>query len=323
MKVLFVSSANSDFFGIAPFVKSQGESLKRKGVDLDFYPIRGKGFKGYLDNVKSIRKILRDKQFDIVHAHYSLSGWVAFFAAFNKPLVLSLMGSDTYGFINESGTTTIRSLLMQLQVKAIQLFFDAIIVKSKFLERSVWKKKACYIVPNGVNYSKFKPLNKWECREKLNLKQDETYILFMGNTKDPRKNYTLFEQSLEFLKTENYKIVTPFPIKHDEMVVYYNACDVLVFPSIKEGSPNVIKEAMACNIPIVATPSGDILERVKGLDNVLISKFEPVDFANKIDLAIQNGKNDDSREKKKEEIDEDIIAKKIIDIYSTLLDDKS
>jgi len=323
MKVLFVSSGNSEFFEIVPFVKSQGDSLKRKGIDLEYFTVQGKGFKGYLKNIKLIRKILRQKHFDIIHAHYSLSGWVALFAAFHKPIVLSLMGSDTYGFVNDSGTKTTKSLLMQVQVKAIQMFFNAIIVKSQNLERSVWRKKVCYIVPNGVNYSKFKPLNQKKCRQQLNLKQNEKIILFMGNTKDPRKNFTLFEQSLKFLKTENYRVVTPFPIKHDEMVVYYNACDVLVFPSIKEGSPNVIKEAIACNIPIVATTSGDIHERVEGLRNVLISKFDPSDFAEKIDSAFHNGKNDNSREKKREEIDEDIISEKIIDIYSALVNDKN
>jgi len=83
MKVLFVSSGNSKF-GISPFIKSQGESLKENGVELDYYTIQGKGLKGYIANIKPLREKISKGNYDIIHSHYTLSGWTSLLAKFNK-----------------------------------------------------------------------------------------------------------------------------------------------------------------------------------------------------------------------------------------------
>src|SRR4051794_14043939 len=98
MKVLFVSSGNSNFFNIIPFIKEQGESLKREGVEVDYFPVTGRGLRGYVKAGLRLRKMLQEKQFDLIHAHFTYSGWVALIGAGRKiPIVLSLMGSDANG----------------------------------------------------------------------------------------------------------------------------------------------------------------------------------------------------------------------------------
>ena len=92
MRVLFVSSGNS-VKGISPIIKNQGDSLVDMGVDLTYFTIKGKGFKGYSNSVFKLKKVLNKNEYDIIHAHYSLSAIVASFAG-AKPLVVSLMGSD-------------------------------------------------------------------------------------------------------------------------------------------------------------------------------------------------------------------------------------
>jgi glycosyltransferase involved in cell wall biosynthesis len=319
MKVLFVSSGNSEHFEIAPFIKSQGESLVRAGVDIDYFSIKGKGIGGYRKNVSLLKQYVQKTDPDIIHAHYSLSGWVVVLARLGKPMVLSLMGTDTHGGVAGEKKTTLKARFRSMQVKRIQHFYPALVVKSENLRTAVWKDDACFVIPNGVNYQVFKPLDKKECRKKLKLPADKKLILFMAKTHDANKNFALLEKAKPYIKTENIEFVTPYPVPHDQVPLYYNACDVLAFTSRQEGSPNVIKEALACNTPIVATPSGDILERTKGLKSVLISEFDEKDLAAKLDQMLSSGIKENAREKVRPQIDEELIAGQIIDIYQKLL----
>src|SRR5690554_3194169 len=96
MKVLFVSSGNCDLFEISPIIKSQGDSLKRIGVDLDYYSIKGKGILGYLRNIPDLRNEIKTGEYDLVHAHYSFSAILVSLAT-SIPVFVSLMGSDVQG----------------------------------------------------------------------------------------------------------------------------------------------------------------------------------------------------------------------------------
>lgn len=314
MKVLFVSSGNSEHFEIAPFVKSQGESLKREGITLEYYHIKGKGLSGYFKNISTLREKIRIFNPDIIHAHYSLTGWVALLANLRKPRVLSLMGSDTYGSIGANERLTLFNIFMFCQVFFIQVFFPTIIVKSENLKKSVWRKKSVFVIPNGVNFDRFKPLDKKECREKLNLPFDKKIILFMGNPKEARKNFSLVEKAVEKISDENIMVCTPFPVTHENVPFYLNACDVLAFPSFKEGSPNVVKEAMACNCPIVASDAGDIVEVIPGTEGCFITSFEVEDMVAKLEKALQFNSKTNGRQNI-EHMNEHIIANKLINIY--------
>ena len=320
MKVLFVSSGNSEFFDISPFIKSQGESLSRSGIEMDYFTIKGKGFSGYRKNISRLKEYIKSTKPDIVHSHYSLTGWVSVMAKTGKPMVLSLMGTDTHGGVAGESKTTASTKLTKLQVKFIQFFYPALIVKSENLRKSVWKKNACYVIPNGVNYEKFKPMDKISCRKKLDLSLNDKLVLFMGDTSDKNKNFDLLEKAKPFILTKDVQIIAPYPVPHEKVPLYFNACDVLVFPSYKEGSPNVIKEALACNTRIVATDSGDILERVTGLSSVLISDFDEKDMAAKIDQMLTDKLEEDTREIVRSQIDEKLIAGKIVSIYNKLID---
>ncbi len=318
MKVLFVSSGNSTIFPIAPFIKSQGESLKRHGIELEYFSIIGKGSRGYINNISRLKKHIRQFKPDIIHTHYSLSGWVSLLAKPRGEKVLSLMGSDAHG----GNTKLITKLTLKLQLFLIQFFYEVIIVKSENLSNVLWARKKCVLIPNGVNMELFSPMDKEKVKKELKLDRKRKYILFVANPNDSNKNYKLIQQARNHIQTKDVEILTPFPVPHNKLALYYNACDVLVFPSFKEGSPNVIKEALVCNTKIVATDSGDIIERTKGIKSVWIGEFDEKDFAQKLDLALNSTKPVNSREQVRNEIDEDKIADSIIDIYNKLLNGK-
>src|SRR5690554_4110140 len=117
MRVLFVCSGNSDNFDIIPFIKAQGNSLMALGVQVDYFPVVGKGLAGYLRAGVRLRKYLKNKRYDVIHAHFSLSGWTAVIGAGKTPVVLSLMGDDAQGNFIGINKIEFKSRLFTLSTK--------------------------------------------------------------------------------------------------------------------------------------------------------------------------------------------------------------
>ena len=122
MKVLFVCSGNSHY-GIVPFIKSQGESLKTKGVELEYFAVIGKGFIGYLKNIRYLKNKIRSKEIEIIHSHYGLAGLLCFLTFTKIPIILSIMGDDAYGSFNSKGKRTKFSYL-EILLTQIALIFS-------------------------------------------------------------------------------------------------------------------------------------------------------------------------------------------------------
>ena len=208
MKVLFISSGNTPEIGSAPFIKEQGESLINIGVEIKFFTITGKGIKGYLKTIMPLRRKIKKEQFEIIHAHYVLSGWVALLTFTRKPLIISYMGCDTYGDYNENGKRIFSSYINIILAKLIQPFAHNIIVKSENLLDYIYLKRKSTIIPNGVNLNKFTPDIITESKQFLKLNLENHHILFLGNPSDPRKNYGLLKNALKLLDTNN-EIIAP------------------------------------------------------------------------------------------------------------------
>jgi len=311
MKVLFVSSGNFESFNVAPFIKSQGESLKNIGVDMHYFPIKSKGLWGYIKHIKPLRKRIREINCDLIHAHYSLCGIITLLAT-SRPIVLSLMGSDVNG-----------SAFWRQIIRLLSLIFKfKIIVKSEEMKRKLTLKQTL-VIPNGVDLSQFKELDREECRKKLGLPIDNRYILFAAIADRPVKNYDLAKTAFELVKREKMELLAVTNISHDQIPVFINAADVLILTSLWEGSPNIIKEAMACNCPIVSTEVGDVKWLLGDLQGHYIAQNDPQNFADKIDKALQYGRRTKGRSRIMElEIDSETIAKRINDIYSQILYEK-
>jgi teichuronic acid biosynthesis glycosyltransferase TuaC len=286
MKVLFVCSGNSINFPIVPFIKSQGESLKDAGVEVDYFPVNGKGMMGYIKSGIKIRKLLKTNNYDIIHAHFTLSGWSAFIGTRKTPIVLSLMGSDALGKLTGSEGINFKSRFYQVLTYLIQPFMAAIISKSENIEKHVYLKSKSNILPNGVNTDLFKPMANG-FRKELGLDAKKIYILFLGNRDKPVKNFSLAKNAVESLNMPHVELINPYPLAHADVPKYLNSVNVLVVPSLMEGSPNVVKEAMACNCPIVATDVGDIRWVLGETEGCYISTFNANEFARQLKHAIE------------------------------------
>jgi glycosyltransferase involved in cell wall biosynthesis len=323
MKVLFVVSGNNQYYDVAPFIRSQGDALVREGIDIDYFPIKGKGPVNYLKNVAPLRAYLKNNPKDVLHAHYSLCGWVAVLAAGGTPVVLSYMGDDLLGTYLASRRRTLAGELIIFLGKILQPFLSAIICKSEQMAAAVSRKKICHVIPNGVRLDQFKLFDK-TVRASLSLQQDKKYVLFLADPSDSNKNVALAEAALAILNRPDVELLIRFKVPHDQVVQYLNAADVFVLCSFSEGSPNVVKEAMACNCPIVTTPAGDAAWVLGDTPGCFVSpSYEPEDFAEKLRLALEfaekQGRTQGRERLTALGLDAKSIAQKIIAIYKSVL----
>ena len=314
MKVLFVSSGNWHVGG-QTFIKSQADSLRRIGVDIGHYLVVGKGIKGYLSNIMTIRKIVTDNDYDIIHAHYGLIGLLCVLSFSRKPLVLSLMGDDVYGSYNSKGNRKLAGYINMLLTQFACIFSSYLITKSKNIGKYIVQKYKLTIIPNGVDFDIFKPISKHYSRNSLQLSPDTKYILFLGDKNDPRKNYKLLDHSMVFVKNQKLEVLAPYPVDTLYIPLYLNACDMLVLTSFNEGSPNIIKEAMECNTPIIATDVGDVREVIGNTDGCYITKRNAKELASNIDTIASSPSKTDGR-CDIEHLESSVIAEEILKIYS-------
>jgi len=321
MRVLFVCSGNSKNFEIIPFIKEQGESLRRLGIHVDYYPIVGKGVLGYLKAGLKLRRYLRTDYYDLIHAHYTLSGWAAILGSGKTPVVLSLMGDDANGTYIGVNRVSLKSRFLVLLTFLIQPFVKAIISKSENIEKKVYLKNKSYIVPNGVNMQTFRPFGNIQACNSTGSRKRK--VLFLGNKCRVGKNFPLAKEAVALLNSAEVELVVPFPLSHQEVPKYLNEADVLVFPSLMEGSPNVVKEAMACSCPIVATDVGDVKWVIGNTEGCYIADFDAKEFAEKVRLALKfaevRGRTTGAERIKELGLDAETIAKRINNIYTKVL----
>jgi glycosyltransferase involved in cell wall biosynthesis len=320
MKVLFVCSGNNGGFEIMPFIKEQGDAMLKLGVEIDYFPIKGKGLKGYLKAGFHLWRYLKKNHYDVIHAHFTLSGWTAVIGSRNIPVVLSLLGTDAYGTYIGINKVRLTSRFFTLLTWLIQPFVDAIICKSKNIEKYVYAKSKSYIIPNGVDITKFKPSPK---NGQHNGSNNKKSVLFLGRKTEVRKNYPLAYAAVAQLGLSDVELINPYPIAHNEIPLLLNKADVLVVPSLMEGSPNVVKEAMACNCPIVATDTGDVRWILGETEGCYVSSFNQHEFTEKLRLAIRfsetKGRTNGNIRIKELGLDHKSVAEKIIDVYKYVL----
>lgn len=317
MKVLFVSSGNNPTSTMAPFIKSQGDSLQNLGINVSYLLIHGKGLKSYLFHVAKVREAVRINQIDIIHAHYSLCAAICLMACSGKPVVASYMGNDAFGDIGLNGKIKFSSYWLVALSIIIQPFLSFIICKSENIKEFVFKKNSA-IIPNGVDLDRFTTKS---IKEKCTM---PFIILFLGNPNDQRKNIALLMSSVKYLYKENIEVRAPYPVPSSEIITYLMEADMLAMCSLVEGSPNVVKEAMACGLPIVATNAGDAWWLLGDLEGHYKAGFDPEDFANGI-KSIMNFKGITEGRHRLIELglDSNVVANRIIKIYNSVLKRKT
>jgi len=303
MKILIVCSSNSG--SIAPFILEQGDALTGIGVVVEYFTIRGKGIAGYLGNYKKLLAKINGFNPDIVHAHYGLSGLLANLQR-KVPVVTTYHGSD----INKAWIFRFSRLCMILSAHNI-------FVSSKNLTTSGLTRNQS-LIPCGVDINLFSPVDKVLARKDMGLDNAFTYILFAGAFQNKVKNAALAQASVAGIPK-----VTLLELKdysREQVALLMNAVDVALMTSFTEGSPQFVKEAMACNCPVVSVPVGDVPEVLTGVEGCYISTYEPADVAEKIRLVLETGKRIEGRERIIYlKLDSDSVARRILEVYNSVI----
>lgn len=312
MKVLFVSSGNKKT-KISTIVKKQGDSLVKIGIDVIYFTVKGKGFLGYLKNIPEIRKVIKENSIDLIHAHYSLCGFVSSLTLRKTKIIVSLMGSDVLakGFWR---------ILIKLFYYAS---WSAVIVKSNEMKEHVGLKNTL-VIPNGVDTNMFFPLPQDDARKKLGWDLGKKHILFAGDPDRKEKNFQLANNAFYILKEEHMYVELHVlkDVEHDKIPYMMNAADVVLLTSSREGSPNVIKEAMACSRPIVSTNVGDVKEVINSTDNCFVVNPDVKEIVVALKELISKSIIKTNGRENIANLAEEKVSKKLMECYQSIINAK-
>lgn len=307
------------------FVKSQIDSIAAAGHEVSILKIDGRASKkNYFRAIKELNAVLAAKKHDVVHAHYGLSGIPACMQQ-HCPTVVSFCGDDLMGTSDGKGRFTLKGHVTVIASQIVAHSANAVIVKSdKMYDRlkSASARGKAVVIPNGVDFELFRPMDKLAARKELGLEPFKKIVLFAGSPETPVKRYDLAEKAVELLQGSfpNVELVALHRKPQAEVPVYMNACDVVILTSDSEGSPNVIKEAMACNTPIVSVDAGDAWQLIGGAEQCYRADREPGDIAAKIKRALQTAERSDGR-RRIGHLELAAIAHRIVKVYETVLED--
>jgi teichuronic acid biosynthesis glycosyltransferase TuaC len=281
MKILIVSSGNSG--KISPFVREQVNAVTNSVFVFDYYIIKGKGIIGYLYNLIPLHRKLKSYEPDLIHAHYGLSGLLALLTIRTVPLITTFHGNDINPKYPLSPNKTNWNLLLS---KLVYLRSNAsIFVSDELAERLRAKGNRFYIIPCHVNLDVFYPINRSDAKKRMNLSLNKRYILFSSSFHSYIKNYPLALKAcnnfdnLELLELDGYS--------REEVNFLLNACEIALITSYNEGSSQFLKEAMACNCPVVSTKVGDSEMLLRDIDGCYLTSFDEIDVKNKIEFALE------------------------------------
>ena len=331
LRVLQVSSSQMEFF------KDQVRILEELGVDCDmlYYPpdagdtdeeirreqihdgllyrIYGHNALYYAyraaDFYPQIVKTAVRGEYDLVHIN---SGMIAPLGLLQpkRPIVLTLWGDDLLG----DRLGGYQPAITKLCAKRC----DHTIVRNEEMQAAL--PCEAEIIPSGTDMSKFRPILQNRARAEVGWSPDSRHVLFPYPKNQKKKRYPVAKRVVESVDSRldvqvTLQVVDNVP--HERMNLYYNAADVLLLPSLREGSPNTVKEAMACNLPVVSTDVGDVRERLAPVSNSYVCSDES-ELEDAVASVLENGARSDGREYI-EEVSLERMGERLVRIYESLV----
>lgn len=241
-----------------------------------------------------LRRIVLETKPDVTHVYWGgISGLILLLLCPGKTII-SLLGSDLYGTKYSDNRKFLGfSLLQSFSSKISALIATRTIVMSEKMKQELWNKNSSKIfsIPEGISLNKFCPGSKDDSRLLLNWSRNEFILIFFDdgqvvkNKKLAIKSFELFQN--EYPRSE-MKLISGF--NHEDLIHVYRAADVMLLTSFHEGSNNSLKEALACNLPIISVDCGDASERLTNVENCYICNYDATEIASKIEIVLENGK---------------------------------
>lgn len=290
------------------FVEQQISGLRRIGLEVEvlFVDRLKQGICAYLSVPQHARVRVGHFQPDIVHIMYGgvmadqVTGAIG-----DRPTIVTFHGSDLLG---EHLSGYLRKLLAGYGVWAswrAARRANGIVVVSKALQDALpadVDRSKVRIIPCGIDLERFRPLNQHACRKWLGWDPERFHVLFPSSIGNPVKRPGLAKEALEILNRFGIPAEMHYlrGVPNKEVPLWLNASNVLLLTSLHEGSPTIIKEALACNLPIVSVDVGDVRDRIQGVEGCYLSMPHPNDLAAKLLLVYSGRQKVDGRVKMQE-----------------------
>ena len=300
------------------FVRTQEESLRRAGVDVEVLVLNGRFRKLiYPKGVIQLHQRLSAGRFDLVHAHFSYVGMVARMQS-RVPVVVTYHGDDLLGTVSEKGGKTWWSRPAVAAGKMLARTVDAAVVQSAEMASKLSHSNV-FVIPHEVDFETFRPMERQQSRAALGLDAGKRYLLFAANPQIPVKRYPLAIAVFEHLarQLDSLELLVVYKETQERLALYMNACDALIFPSYQEGSPNIVKQAMACNLPIVATDVGDVREVIGQTEGCYVCDPTIPDFVRGITAILSGPRRTNGREHIRH-LEPLAVARQVIDVYESV-----
>jgi len=303
------------------------ESISNNGVDVTYYYYtHRKSITNLIKGTLAIRRIVKQENIELVNIYWG--GLSTLLASIFCPciFVVSLLGSDLYGSYTTKGSKTLFGKLLSFFSQLTCSYANGVIVMSEKMKEKIWQRNRhkVKVIPEGVDLSKFFLIEKSMAREYLQWNHQKPVILFFNN-RSMVKNYGLAVSVYELVKQQipDVQLRVVSNIQHHQTIWYYNAADVLLLTSLHEGSNNSIKEAMACNLPVVSVDAGDANERLKKVAPSFVSKtYDAATLAEKMVEILNAGQRSNGQETIKE-VELNTVALSIIMYYRELTKNSS
>jgi glycosyltransferase involved in cell wall biosynthesis len=291
------------------FVRDLVVDVRELGLDVDVLAFDGRRRKqAYAEAGLQLRRALRSGRFDVVHAHYGLTGAVAT-AQRKIPVIVTFHGSDT-------GAPRVR---WQGRVS----WFVARLATPVFVSRDGARRLGCSgaaVIPAGVDVETFRPKPKVEARAALGWSERGHYVLLPGARGNPVKGARLFDAVLDELRSEvpDLRPVSLEGFSREQVVNVMNAVDVSLVTSEFEGSPVSIKESLACMTPVVSVAVGDLPDVLAGLPGCTVAARNPRALADAVLNALERG-GDPLLRQRVERVSRRRVAERTVALYQSVL----
>jgi glycosyltransferase involved in cell wall biosynthesis len=210
----------------------------------------------------------------VIHAHYIFAALIAR-AQWQAPLVVTHHGPE------------LRFRFQGPLCRWTRGIAEEVIVVAGWMVPELGVPGA-HVIPCGVNLNLFRPMPQADARATLGLRPDRRYVLFAGNYLNPRKRFHLVQDAVDHVRSRHpdVELLTVARQPHEIIPLYMNAADVFAMTSTDEGSAQVVKESMACGLPVVATDAGDNWDVIAGTPGCYRVGPDPAEIAARLEEAI-------------------------------------
>ncbi|MDQ6891359.1 MAG: glycosyltransferase [Acidobacteriota bacterium] len=326
---------------VGTFVHQQIEGLKRLGLEVEVLhmtrshaasnakagPFLIAARRSYWGARLKVQRRIDAVSPDIVHSMYGgVMAEIVTRASGRLPVVVSFCGSDLLG---EPASTIVRRVAIRLGVWASHVAAsraDAIIVKSQNLRDALGRhidSRRVWTIANGVDMERFRPMSQSSCREKLGWRPDVAHVLFPSFAGHPRKRFPLARAAVDLLRASGIDIELHElqMVQHEDIPTWLNASDCVILTSVNEGSPNIVKEALACDRPVVSVDVGDVRERLEGIPGCFVTDATPEDLSEKLRRVLESSARRVDGRVRVHDLALERVAERLLDVYRTVLED--